>query len=103
MKLFTLYDSKVEAYLQPVFFENENVAIRSVGRLANTADQELHVFAKDFTLFLIGEYDRQKGEITPLPKKAICNILELVNFETTGKQYDLEEVIENSNEKDATQ
>lgn len=91
MKIFTLYDKKAEAYFTPFFSKNENTAIRQLAYTANQEGQELHVHAEDYHLFEIGEYDEQTGKIKPVNPAHICCVLELIKFELTGKQIDLEE------------
>lgn len=64
-KVFTVHDSKAEAYLSPFFCLTNGQAVRS---FSDTANESGHVFNKhsgDFTLFLIGEYDDQKGILVP--------------------------------------
>lgn len=77
-KIFTVYDSKTEAYLTPIFLKATGQAVREVSELANNAE---HIFSKhssDFTLFEIGTYDEQTGLIENL--KAPINLGCLVTF-----------------------
>lgn len=63
LKIFSVYDSKVEAYTIPQFFDSTGRALRA---LMNELDQPQSAMAKypaDFTLFEIGEYDDKKCEI----------------------------------------
>lgn len=65
LKIFTAYDSKVEAYLQPFFMRSTGEAIRAWTELANNSE---HLFCKhpaDYTLFEIGEYDDTTGQVVP--------------------------------------
>lgn len=66
MQIFTIYDSKAEAYLPPFYCPNTAVAIRS---FATCADDPEHAFCKnpgDYTLFRLGDWDDQTSnfEIT---------------------------------------
>lgn len=57
MKIFTVYDSKSEAYLQPFFMQSKGAAVRAFSDLAN---DKAHTFGKhpeDYVLFEIGSYD----------------------------------------------
>lgn len=72
MKVFSIYDSKAEAYMQPFFSQNKGTAIRS---FADAAQQEEGQFAKhsaDYTLFEVGEWDEDTG--TMMPAKANINL-----------------------------
>lgn len=65
LKIFTAYDSKVEAYLQPFFMRSTGEAIRAWTELANNSE---HLFSKhpaDYTLYEIGEYDDTTGHVVP--------------------------------------
>jgi len=56
-KIFTVYDSKTELFMQPFFMPTTGQALRS---FEDTCNDESTLFAKhpaDFTLFEIGTYD----------------------------------------------
>jgi len=63
-KLFSVYDSKVEAYMQPQFYRAKGEAIRAFEGAVNSKDTQFATHAEDFTLFAIGEYDDATGKIT---------------------------------------
>jgi len=66
MEVFSVYDSKTEAYLQPFFAVNRMVAIRMFSDLANDSD---HMFGKhphDFALFKVADFDDASGRIEAL-------------------------------------
>lgn len=60
LKIFSVYDSKVGAYLPPVFLRSTGEAIRSVTTAANDSKHEFCQHAEDYTLFEIGHWDDQK-------------------------------------------
>lgn len=60
-KVYTVYDSKAEVYMQPIFMRADGEAIRA---FSASIAQNGHQFATnpgDYTLFAIGEYDDDKG------------------------------------------
>lgn len=62
LKVFTIYDSKLEAYLQPFYMQTRGQAIRA---LTDTLADPKHQFSKhpsDFTLFELGEYNDNNAE-----------------------------------------
>jgi len=61
VKMFSVYDSMANAYLQPFFSPARGLAIRSFSEAVNTSDHQFHKYAGDFTLFEIGEFDDEKG------------------------------------------
>lgn len=78
LKIFTIHDSKAEAYLQPFFAQNEQVALRMFASSAQDANHQFHKFAGDYTLFLLGEFDDQNASVTMLA--AAENIGCAINF-----------------------
>lgn len=67
VKIFTVYDVKAEAYLQPFFTPTSGTAIRSFAEAANSTDHDFNKYAEDYTLFEIGEWDENAGTIMMLP------------------------------------
>lgn len=71
LKVFSVYDVKVGAYLPPIFMRSKLEAIRS---FTSAVTDEKHQFAKhaeDFTLFELGDWDdgdcKFKCHLTPIP------------------------------------
>lgn len=62
-KIFTVYDSKLEAYLQPFFMQSKGAAIRAYSDSVNDKTTQFCKHPGDFTLFEIGEYDDQSGNL----------------------------------------
>lgn len=65
-KVFSVYDSKAEAYLQPFFTDSTGLAIRAFETAANNEKHEFNRYAGDYTLFEIGIYDEQTAELEAL-------------------------------------
>lgn len=60
-KIFTVYDSKAEAFMQPFFMQTTGSAIRAFTDSVNDSKTQFYHHPADFTLMEIGEYDDQKG------------------------------------------
>lgn len=58
-KMFTVFDSKAEAYLPPFFMNSKGVAIRSFSDTVNDPSSQFNKHPADFTLFELGEYNEQ--------------------------------------------
>lgn len=56
-KIFSVYDSKSEAYLQPFFMQSRGAAVRAFVDIANDPSHAFHKHSADYTLFELGEYD----------------------------------------------
>lgn len=57
VKVFSVYDSKVEAYIQPFFMQSRGQAIRAFGDTAMDSSTNVGKHPADFTLFELGEFD----------------------------------------------
>ena len=57
LKIFCLYDSKVEAYLQPFFMRARGEAFRAMADLTSDPNMNVSKNPADFTLFELGTYD----------------------------------------------
>jgi hypothetical protein len=75
-KIFSIYDEKAEAFLQPFFFDTVGQAERAIIDCLSDPNHNFARYSSDFTLFMIGEYDESTGVITP-QKTGIANLVEL--------------------------
>lgn len=66
-KLFTVYDSKAETYLQPFCAPTKGIAIRSFQDSVRDTSSNLHKYPEDFTLFELGSYDQSKATFSLHP------------------------------------
>lgn len=78
LKMFTVYDSKAEAYLPPFFMRSNGEAVRSFIQASNDQSSNFCKFPGDFTLFKVGEYDDQTCSIHVL--QAIENLGCAIDF-----------------------
>lgn len=63
LKVFSVFDSKAKAYLQPFQAVNSAVALRSFEAAVNDERHDFHRFASDYTLFELGYFDDSTGMI----------------------------------------
>lgn len=63
LKVFSVYDSKVEAYLQPFFVPTVGAAIRAIMDAMSDPGHTFSKYKQDYTLFQIGEYNDHTGQI----------------------------------------
>lgn len=59
---FAVYDTKMQAFLQPFFCANVPVAIRAFSAAVNDPETNLYRWPTDYTLFQVGLYDDSTGE-----------------------------------------
>lgn len=65
--VFTIHDSKAQAFLQPFFMQNESLAIRAISECISDENHKFHMHAEDFTLFKLGDFDDQTAQFDNLP------------------------------------
>ena len=61
LKVFSVYDSKIKAYMQPFFMQHAGQALRSWENLVNDGQSTVSQHPGDFTLMEIGTFDDEKG------------------------------------------
>jgi len=67
IQVFSVYDSKAEAYIQPWYSQTLGTAVRSFEQAVNTEEHEFFKFAADYTLFHLGDFDQSNAEFNALP------------------------------------
>ena len=65
IKIYAIYDEKLEAYNRPFFLISDGVAIRAFQDEINNKESELSKHPEDYDLYKIGEYNEETGNITP--------------------------------------
>lgn len=61
-KVFSVYDSKAEAFLPPFFCGTRGIAVRVFAQAANEAGHNFSKWPGDYTLFELGEFDDREGK-----------------------------------------
>jgi len=61
MKFFSIYDTKVGAYMQPFPFDHAANAIRSFTQAVNDSKTSLSKNPEDFVLFELASFDEVSG------------------------------------------
>lgn len=64
MKIYCVYDCKVESYGTPFFFKTKGDALRGFSEVANDLKTQIGKYPQDFTLFELGSYDELTGKFT---------------------------------------
>jgi hypothetical protein len=63
LEIYSVYDNKAQAFLQPFFQANNAVAVRSVTQAVNDKTTDFHRWPSDFGLFHIGRFSDSIGTI----------------------------------------
>lgn len=80
MKLYSIYDTKVQAFCNPIVCRNDGEAIRAFTGACNGGDKMLTEHYLDQVLFTIGSWDVDTGKINP-DCTAVIKGLEVKNLE----------------------
>lgn len=57
VKIYSIYDSKVEAYLPPVFMKSKGEFLRAFAEAANDSKSNIGRYPSDYTAFELGSFD----------------------------------------------
>lgn len=95
MKVFSVFDSKAALFLRPFTDQQEAAAIRNFADAVNDSSNPNNLWNKhpeDFSLFLIGAFDDETGELLPCLKKCLVTASALVAVNSNGSK--LEELVQ---------
>lgn len=57
-KIYSVYDSKAEQYMTPIFFQTKGLAVRAFAEAVNDGGKsQISKYPADFVLFELGEFD----------------------------------------------
>lgn len=66
LKVFSVYDAKVQDFGNPFFMHHEGEAIRGFTSVANDSSTKINKYPHDYSLFELGTYDTQLGRLESL-------------------------------------
>lgn len=77
LRIYSIYDSKAEAYMNPFFMRNDGEALRGFMDGIENSDTPFHKWPQDYTLFHVGHWDDESGLIENTTPKSLGNGVEL--------------------------
>lgn len=87
VKVFSLYDSKAEAFGSPVMYPTEGMAVRALKDVVNDSKTTVGQHPEDYIMYQIADYDDSKGEfINQIPVKLI---VAAITLQKPNKQMEL--------------
>lgn len=63
--IYSIFDFKAQTFATPIFFINDDVAVRSLALAVRDTSSYLHAAPADYEMFKLGEWDDVNGTITP--------------------------------------
>lgn len=79
MKVFSVYDSKAEAHLNPFPMKTTGEALRAFESACKNPDSQFNKFPSDYTLKEIAVWDEITGSISSIQHAVIANASEYVH------------------------
>jgi len=83
VKIFSTHDKKAQGYGLPFASQNRHTAMRMLSSQLK-GDSVMANYANDFTLYEIGEYNVETGELVGHEQHHVCEIADLIE-EPHGK------------------
>ena len=99
-KIYSIYDEKSEAFLQPFFMDTNGQAIRAIVDCLSDPQHNFSRHSADYTLFLIGQFDDQDATIT-VNKSSLGNLVEFKS--QTNIHEHIDNVVQLPNAPEVTQ
>jgi hypothetical protein len=79
-KMFSVFDEKSDAFLQPFFLDTIGQAVRAITDCVIDSNHQFSRHPSDYTLFLLGEFDDATGSVA-FDKKSLGNLVEFKSKE----------------------
>ena len=92
LRVFSVFDVKAKAYLPPFFMPEQGQAIRVFSDCVNNVEHQFGSHPGDYSLFEIGDFDDNHGQLVPCNPTMVVQGLECVVAVPKSPQLDLIEV-----------
>lgn len=73
--VYSIFDEKSEAFLQPFFFDTKGQAIRAIIDCLTDTNHQFYRHTSDYTLFKLAEFDDENGSFK-LCQESLGNLIE---------------------------
>ncbi|AXH73764.1 MAG: nonstructural protein [Microviridae sp.] len=77
--LYAVHDAKAVAFCTPFVSDNDSTALRAFRFAANDLSTDIGRYPSDFTLYVIGTFDNQSGQVFSIEPAALALAATLVN------------------------
>jgi hypothetical protein len=82
LQIFTVYDSKSEAFMPPFYARATGEALRMFENSVKTSDHDFSRWPEDYTLFQLGSFDDNTGSFEIFPtSKSLARAIQFVRKE----------------------
>lgn len=88
LKVFAVRDAKAEAFITPFFLPMPAMAARVFGQMVRDPNHQFNQAPQDYSLFCIGEWDMDTGELVPGVPEMIGHGLDYVEETNAQVSHD---------------
>lgn len=81
LNIYALFDSQIAAFAQPYFSPTNGSALRAFSDHVNDKNSPVNKHPGDYSVYQLGSYDDQTGEIQPVKPARIGTAVEYLNKE----------------------
>lgn len=74
--IYCVYDKKAQVYGNPFYSVSAAVALRDFGHAAKTAENQISMYAEDFSLWYFGSFDDQAGRMEFSEPQHVANAID---------------------------
>ncbi len=99
-KMFVIYDSAANAYMQPWFLTQEGMALRAFSDCVNDKEHNFGRHPEDYTLFNIGEFDDATAKVEWISPLSLGNGIAYIKPTTQPDLFTKDLLAENPQAKE---
>ncbi len=88
--IYSIFDTASGLYSRPFFSTSDALAKRDFGNIATDAEHPIGMHPEDYTLFRLGVFDDNRGELHNEPNESIATALECVSSARNVNKDNLE-------------
>ena len=78
LKIYSIFDTASGMYFRPFFMQSDGQAARAFKDLSTDLEHDVGKHPEDYTLFCLGEWDDNNGEIIAEDPRRLATALEMV-------------------------
>lgn len=86
MILMAVRDAQVSCFMRPWVARSEGEAIRAFADLVNEPGHDLNKHPEDYTLFQVGKFDDQTGEVSDAACVSVCTAFAVLKPKISAAQ-----------------
>ncbi len=90
LNVYSIFDTASGLYSRPYFTQSDAEAVRSFTDVSTDADHPVGKHAEDYTLFRLGTFDDERGQLNDEVNESLCTALERIASTRNSARDNLE-------------